>query len=242
MNREELLEMLDLAGKEAAPVAEAVILTRRRAETPTSAKPASPTALQLDDWALRRGRDLLEGERTAARAASGRARRGGLPRLRLRARPAARRATAWTPGAGSSSRRCWRRPTTRRCTRPRCSTRPLRRWPPSPSPSSSPPSNEEEEEGERPVEAEMATLRAVGKALTKATEEVEEMREAAAALGLGPGSPGGNDPAAIAALFKRVRCRPAPCGGSASWPGASAAWRSPGSGGRRSTATTTWWA
>ena len=35
------------------------------------------------------------------------------------------------------------------------------------------------------------------------------MREAAAALGLGPGSPGSNDPRAIAALFRRVRADPA---------------------------------
>jgi uncharacterized protein with von Willebrand factor type A (vWA) domain len=54
----------------------------------------------------------------------------------------------------------------------------------------------------------MATLRAVGRALSKAREEVEEMREAAAALGMGPGSPGSNDPKAIAALYRRVRGNP----------------------------------
>jgi uncharacterized protein with von Willebrand factor type A (vWA) domain len=52
-------------------------------------------------------------------------------------------------------------------------------------------------------------LRAVGRALAKATEEVGEMSEAAAALGLGPGSPGSNDPLAIAELFRRVRGNPA---------------------------------
>src|SRR6185436_19324070 len=50
--------------------------------------------------------------------------------------------------------------------------------------------------------------RAVGRALTRAKEEVEEMREAAGALGLGPGSPGSNDPRAIAALYRRVRSNP----------------------------------
>src|ERR1019366_6181779 len=59
-----------------------------------------------------------------------------------------------------------------------------------------------------PVAAEMDTLRAVGKALSRASEEVEGMREAAAALGLGPGSPGCNDPSAIASLFRRVRSHP----------------------------------
>src|SRR5947209_2046914 len=65
-------------------------------------------------------------------------------------------------------------------------------------------------EKEEPKEAdaadrEMATLRAVGRALARAGEEVEEMKETAAALGLGPGMPGTNDPKAIAELFRRVR-------------------------------------
>jgi len=52
---------------------------------------------------------------------------------------------------------------------------------------------------------EMATLRAVGRAVAEAGKEVSELREAAGALGMGPGSPGSNDPRAVAALFKRVR-------------------------------------
>jgi uncharacterized protein with von Willebrand factor type A (vWA) domain len=55
----------------------------------------------------------------------------------------------------------------------------------------------------------MATLRAVGRAVSAAEEEVSEVREAAAALGLGPGAPGSNDPRAIAALYRRVRHSPA---------------------------------
>ena len=54
----------------------------------------------------------------------------------------------------------------------------------------------------------MATLRAVGRALGEASKEVEECREAAAALGLGPGAPGSNDPGAVAALYRRVRDSP----------------------------------
>src|SRR5207247_8477297 len=53
-----------------------------------------------------------------------------------------------------------------------------------------------------------AVLKHVSKALTEASKEVEEAREAAAALGMGPGAPGGNDPRAIAALYKRVRSDP----------------------------------
>ena len=56
---------------------------------------------------------------------------------------------------------------------------------------------------------EMATLRAVGRAVAGAGKEVTELHEAAGALGMGPGSPGSNDPRAVAALFKRVRSDPA---------------------------------
>jgi uncharacterized protein with von Willebrand factor type A (vWA) domain len=56
---------------------------------------------------------------------------------------------------------------------------------------------------------EMAALRAVGRAVAAAGDEVAELREAAGALGLGPGEPGANDPKAVAALFKRVRGDPA---------------------------------
>jgi uncharacterized protein with von Willebrand factor type A (vWA) domain len=63
----------------------------------------------------------------------------------------------------------------------------------------------DEPKHEDATEREMATLRAVGKALDKASEEVEECREAAAALGLGPCGAGSNDAQAVAALFKRVR-------------------------------------
>jgi uncharacterized protein with von Willebrand factor type A (vWA) domain len=59
------------------------------------------------------------------------------------------------------------------------------------------------------VGREVATLRAVGRALIEAGKEVEALREATAALGMGPGSPGANDPKAIAELFKRVRNDPA---------------------------------
>jgi hypothetical protein len=50
----------------------------------------------------------------------------------------------------------------------------------------------------------MATLRSVGRALLRAGAEVAEMHEAAAALGMGPGTPGSNDPRKIAALFRRA--------------------------------------
>ena len=52
---------------------------------------------------------------------------------------------------------------------------------------------------------EMSTLRAVGKAVTEARKEVDELWNAASALGLGSGEPGSNDPRAIAAIYSRVR-------------------------------------
>ena len=58
------------------------------------------------------------------------------------------------------------------------------------------------------MDREIETLRAVGKALAAAKEEVGELREAMSALGMGPGAPGANDPKAVAALFKRVRSDP----------------------------------
>ena len=55
------------------------------------------------------------------------------------------------------------------------------------------------------LDREMATLQAVGRALAEAGKEVTELREATEALGMGPGEPGSNDPKAVAALFKKVR-------------------------------------
>lgn len=53
---------------------------------------------------------------------------------------------------------------------------------------------------------EMAALRAVGRALAVAGEEVGEMKDAAEAMGMG--AAGATDPAAVAAMFKRVRSDP----------------------------------
>lgn len=52
---------------------------------------------------------------------------------------------------------------------------------------------------------EFAQLKAAALALAQATREVSEAKDAAAALGLGPGSPGSNDSARIGAIYKRVR-------------------------------------
>jgi uncharacterized protein with von Willebrand factor type A (vWA) domain len=58
------------------------------------------------------------------------------------------------------------------------------------------------------MDREMAALRSAGRAVREASAEVEACKEAAAALGMGPGAPGANDPAAVAALYRRVRSDP----------------------------------
>ena len=58
------------------------------------------------------------------------------------------------------------------------------------------------------MDHEMETLRDLGRAVSEASREVEECKEAAAALGMGPGAPGSNDPRTIAAIYRRVRNNP----------------------------------
>src|SRR4051812_39027499 len=66
VNRDDLLKMLDLTGKEAAPEEEphlAVFQEETKANAPSRAH-LSPTALDLDEWALRKGKEVLaESER-----------------------------------------------------------------------------------------------------------------------------------------------------------------------------------
>src|SRR5205814_9318526 len=59
------LKLLDLEGKETPPAGEPLPITPAgKSQKPT---PASPTALTLDDWGLRRGADVLrESERLQA--------------------------------------------------------------------------------------------------------------------------------------------------------------------------------
>lgn len=58
------------------------------------------------------------------------------------------------------------------------------------------------------IAKEVATMGAVGQAIQQASQDVDEAQESSAAFGMGPGSPGSNDPKAIAALYKRVRSDP----------------------------------
>jgi hypothetical protein len=62
MSNDDLLRMLNLEGKEAPQMNETLPITH--ADEVKKVTPASPTALRLDDWGLRRGADVLrESER-----------------------------------------------------------------------------------------------------------------------------------------------------------------------------------
>lgn len=214
MDQNELLKLLDLNAK--PPPDTSSPLT---ASEPTAAHPArstNPTALEVDEWGLRRGRDLVaESERlqrlgTDEFAAADFFSAGFEPAPRLLGSCADHRRhqflaqlletpeyqvlhadtqlddTAAAIAAGHFAEQFARLKT-------------------------------EDERGPNPTDAgtpgdilagEMAALRAVGKAVAEARKEVDELKDAAAALGLGPGQPGSNDPRAIAEIYKRVRNDP----------------------------------
>src|SRR3954469_4497325 len=200
--------MLDLAGKDAGVKEDVAELAITPAGSPPVAH-ANPTALELDDWGLRRGREVL--------AESERLRRTGLcedaaadfhgaafepePRLKEGCADARRheflsqllqtpdyhalhQGTMLDPVASSIAACAFAEQF------------------------ASLKQQGEAGGGKGEGDSEMATLRAVGRAVSEASKEVEECKEACAALGMGPGSPGSNDPKAIAALFRRVRNNP----------------------------------
>ncbi len=203
MKRDDLLKMLDLSGKEARPATEEELL-QPGATHPTEA--ASPTALKLDEWARRRGRQLLdEGER--------------LQTLGLDADAMADfHGAAFEPDPileGS-------------CVDPQRLDflTQLLETPDYKSLHTSTMLNalsatiaatafaeqfaelkkdEATEAGAAEGDREMQTLRAVGRALNHADREVEEARESLAAMGMGLGSAGSNDAKAIAEVYRRVR-------------------------------------
>lgn len=205
MDKDELLRLLDLAGTDRrGPAAADVPITTAA----ISEQPASPTALVLDDWGLRRGRELL--------AQSGRLQRTGLDELAV----ADFLAAAFEP-----------EPTLHdRCAdalRHAFVTELLQtpdyhalhadtRLDPVASELATAAFAEQfaalqRETAGRAADGmagELAMLRGVGKAVAAATAEVAECAEARAALGLGSGAPGSNDPKAVAALYRRVRNSP----------------------------------
>jgi len=216
MDPNELLKMLDLNGKPARPPNTCSTITSSKATQPESTEPKSPTALEVDEWGLRRGRDLI--------AESDRLKRSGTDEFAA----ADFFGVAFDPNPSLMPS----------CTDPRrhqfiaqlldtpeyhalhTETQlddtaasiaaghfaeqfaQLKKEDKKEKPSGS---DAGAMSGDGDLAGEMSALRAVGKAVAEAGKEVEELKESAAAMGMGPGQPGSNDPRAIAALFKRVR-------------------------------------
>lgn len=211
MNRKQLLNLLDLDGTENRPPGQESELP---ATTNTGSGPAHSTnltAFQLDEWALRRGTDLLDGNAEIQAT--------GLDRHAV----ADFHAAAFEPGPllqdGCVD------PDRHEFLKQLLQTPDYRALHASTLLNESaseiaaaafakrfagtkPPSKVEGSDDEAPddkISPEMRLFRGVARAIAEATEEVAEAREAAAAMGLGPGAPGSNDPQAIAALYRRVR-------------------------------------
>ncbi|HJZ58636.1 MAG TPA: hypothetical protein VKE74_27085 [Gemmataceae bacterium] len=209
MNSDDLLKMLDLGGKESAPpdaVTDPAVIP-----TPAepAGEPASPTALAVDEWGLRRGRDLLaESERLRqldlgehAAADFHAAAFDPDPRL-LDSCADARRHEFLAQLLDTPEYRSLHAATRLDDTAAGIAAAHFAEQFAA--------LKKDDETGGSADGAgrEMAALRAVGRALAGAREEVGELKEAAAALGMGPGSPGSNDPKAVAGLFRRVRSDP----------------------------------
>jgi len=204
MDSKELLALLDLKG-EAIPAVTASTLI-----TPGEARPhASATALAVDAWGLRRGRDLLaESERLRAAASDEFAAADFFcaafdPEPRLlngRAEPLRREFLAQlleTP-AYRVLHAATRLDDTASAIATAHFAEEFARF-----------KKDEAANAADEIGRETAVLRAAGRAVKGAEGEVEELHETAAALGLGAGSPGRNDPRVVAESFRRVRTDPA---------------------------------
>ncbi len=213
MDANELLNMLDPDGQPPDPPAETGVVGRAGA-TNVPHTTGSPTALEVDAWGLRRGRDLIaESERlrqsgTDAFAAADFFAAAFEPDPRLHEgceEPRRHQFLAQlldTPEYRSLHAATRLDDTASAIAATHFAEQFARL------------EKEDTEDRERGAAAgddlatEMATLRAVGKAVAEAGKEVSELHDAACALGMGPGTPGSHDPKAVAALFRRVRTDP----------------------------------
>jgi uncharacterized protein with von Willebrand factor type A (vWA) domain len=209
VDRNDLLKLLDLAGKDAGAKEEGGDVPITPADAPPPVH-HSPTALELDDWGLRRGKEIL--------AESDRLKQTGLdehaaadfhgaafepePRLEDGCADARRHEflaqLLQTPDYHALHQGTMLDPVSSSIAA--CAF--------AEQFASLKQDADASGKGGAGVDREMATLRAVGRAVSEASKEVDECKDACAALGMGPGSPGSNDPKAIAALFRRVRNNP----------------------------------
>ena len=215
MDPSDLLKLLDLSAKPPPPD-ESVI------ELPDQPAPAAtnPTALFVDEWGLRRGRDLVAESARLRKAASDQFAAADFfaaafdpdPRLSLGcAEPRRHEFLAHLLGTAEyRSLHTFTRldDTAAAIAAAHFAERfsQLKKDDEEKSPGDGTVGDPGSGDG---IAREVAALRAVGRAVAEAGKEVTELKETAAALGLGPGQPGCNDPRAVAALFKRVRSDPA---------------------------------
>jgi uncharacterized protein with von Willebrand factor type A (vWA) domain len=201
MDADELLRLLDLKPSRADSAAESALSVSGSPETERS---RSPTALEVDAWGLRRGRDLLsESDRlrdlaldefaiadchAAAfdpeprlAAACGDAVRGEFFSALLTSpeHGALHAVTRLDPAASEIAAIHFAEQLSQVQKEARTSTDPVHR--------------------------EVACLRAAARALSEADCEVRDCRDVACAFGHGPGAPGSNDPKTIAEIFRKVR-------------------------------------
>ncbi|WP_088260908.1 hypothetical protein [Fimbriiglobus ruber] len=250
MDPKELLKLLDLDGRPPDPPGTSPIGPSAPDETRVSVG-ASPTALEVDAWGLRRGRDLV--------AASDRVRVAGADAFAAADYFTAAFDPDPRPTASCADPRRHQFLTRLLDTPEYHALHATTRLDDTAAAIAAAHFAEQfaqlrkEEETERDptapadhpggaggrLDREMATLRAVGRAVTAADKEVAELHDTAAALGLGPGR---------RAATTRGRWRPRssgsaatpPCGGSATWPAGSGGSPSRSSGRRPSTGWTTW--
>jgi uncharacterized protein with von Willebrand factor type A (vWA) domain len=208
MSGDHFLKMLDLNAEELDVSPACVTITHA---TPTTNVPLSPTVLQLDAWALRRGEELLaESERLKA--------------LPLDANAVSDfHASAFEPEP-KMNEACvdqLRHEFIRQLleTPEYCSLHTSTMLDPLASEIAATAFAEQfsqmqsdDRTPNNPTDREIETLKAVGRALGSASTAINELSEAKMALGghaLGVGSLGSNDPKRIAELYRRVRSDPA---------------------------------
>ena len=209
MDPDDLLALLDLGAAPPPSAGGGSVLTTD--DPPTAPPPASPTALVLDEWGLRRGRELA--------AESDRLRQLGTTEFAA----ADFFAAAFDPGpvlAGSCAdarrhafvRELLAAPayrTLHAATRLDDTAAAIAAAHFAGQFAAIPEPPVAREGGAVDVVGdELAVVRAAGMAAEAAGAEVAELRDAAAAFGMGPGDPGSNDPRAVAELFRRVRSDP----------------------------------
>jgi uncharacterized protein with von Willebrand factor type A (vWA) domain len=217
MTPEELLKMLDLAGKEAGADKPVPLVAPAGTGPPRS---THRTALEVDEWGLRRGRDLVEASERLRELCTGEHAAADFHAAAFDPDPTLR--------DGCADRRRWEflrqlletpeyrslhAETMLRAAAAEVAAVAFAEQFAELAKAEAPEESKEEaakgvKEAVPAGETEMATMKAVCRALRDAREGVDEVAAVEGAFGMGPGSPGSNDPRALAALFRRVRGDP----------------------------------